>query len=51
MEYYEKFEKLREFLGDKIILENVLNYFDSDQIDEFCNSTATDYDCEDIFEE
>ena len=50
MEYYEKFEKLRETLGDKIVLENVLSYFNSDQIDEFCDSTATDYDYEYIFE-
>ena len=51
MEYWEKFEKLREILGDEIIFENILNYFTSDQIDEFCDSIATDYDCEDIFEE
>ena len=44
MEYWEKFKKLREILGDKTVLEEVVNYFNSDQIDEFCDSVATDYD-------
>lgn len=46
MEYYEKFEKLREILGDDQVLNEVLNYFSSDQIDEFCDSVASDYDVE-----
>ena len=51
MEYWEKFEKLREILGDETVLQEVSNYFTADQIDEFCDSVATDYDVEDEFNE
>ena len=51
MEYYEKFEKLREILGDETVLQEVINYFTVDQIDEFCDSVATDYDIENEFED
>ena len=50
MEWYEKFEKLREILGDETVLQEVSNYFTSIQIDEFCDSVATDYDIENEFE-
>ena len=50
MEWYEKFEKLREILGDETVLQEVSNYFTSAQIDEFCDSVATDYDIENEFE-
>lgn len=51
MEYWEKFEKLREILGDETVLREVTNYFTSDQIDDFCDSVATDYDIENEFNE
>lgn len=46
MEYWEKFERLREILGDETVLQEVSMYFTSDQIDEFCDSVANDYDVE-----
>jgi len=51
MEYWEKFEKLREILGDETVLREVTNYFTSDQIDDFCDSVATDYDIGNEFNE
>ena len=51
MEYWEKFEKLREILGDETVLQEVTNYFTADQVNEFCDSVATDYDVENEFEE
>ena len=51
MEYWEKFEKIKDYLTNEIILENVLNYFTSDQINDFCDSLITDYDLEDEFNE
>lgn len=51
MEYWEKFEKLREILGDETVLQEVANYFTADQIDEFCDSVANDYDVENEFNE
>ena len=50
MEFWEKFEKLRAILGDETVLNSVLNYFSSDQINEFCNNTITIYDIENEFE-
>lgn len=50
MEYWEKFEKLREILGDETVLQEVINYFAADKIDEFCDSVANDYDIENEFE-
>ena len=37
MEWYDKFEKIREFLSDEIIISNVQDYFCSDDLDDFCN--------------
>lgn len=51
MEYWEKFEILRIKLGDETVLQEVTNYFTADQIDEFCDSVATDYDIENEFNE
>ena len=51
MEWYDKFEKIREFLSDEIIISNVQNYFCSDDLDDFCNQLITDYDLEDEFKE
>jgi hypothetical protein len=51
MEFWEKFEILRIKLGDETVLQEVSNYFTADQIDEFCDSVATDYDLENEFED
>lgn len=51
MEYWEKFEILRIKLGDETVMQEVLNYFTADQINEFCDSVATDYDVENEFED
>ena len=51
MEYWEKFEKIKDYLTNEIILENVLNYFSADEINDFCDSLITDYDLEDEFNE
>lgn len=51
MEWYDKFEKIREFLSDEIIISNVQDYFCSDDLDDFCNQLITDYDLEDEFKE
>lgn len=51
MEYWEKLEILRIKLGDETVLQEVSNYFTADQIDEFCDSVATDYDIENEFED
>jgi len=42
---------LREILGDETVLDEVSNYFTSDQINEFCDSVANDYDIENQFED
>lgn len=49
MEYWEKFEKIKDYLTNEIILENVLNYFSADEINAFCDSLITDYDLEEEF--
>ena len=51
MEWYDKFEKIREFLSDEIIISNVQSYFCSDDLEDFCNQLIIDYDLEDEFKE
>lgn len=51
MEFWEKLEILRIKLGDETVLQEVTNYFTADQINEFCDSVATDYDLENEFED
>ena len=51
MEFWEKFEILRIKLGDETVLQEITNYFTVDQINEFCDSVATDYDIENEFED
>ena len=50
MDWYSKFEKLREIIGDDAIISNVQNYFCSDDLDDFCDQMITDYDLEYEFE-
>lgn len=49
MDYFDKFNTLREVLGDETVLSEIINYFSSDQIDEFCDSVANDYNVENEF--
>lgn len=49
MDYLEKFNTLREVLGDETVFLEITNYFSSNQIDEFCDSVAHDYDIENEF--
>ena len=51
MEWYEKFERLREVLGDETVFTAIKNYFTADQIEEFCDDIACQYDVELIFHE
>lgn len=51
MDWFDKFEKLREILGDDAIISDVQNYFCSDDLDDFCNQLITDYDLENEFKE
>lgn len=44
MEAYEKFYKLNEWLGNQPFMEAILNYFTTDQINEFCDDIANEYD-------
>ena len=51
MSWYEKFEKLRELIGDETMFCAICNYFNADQLNDFCEQTITDYDLENEFEE
>ena len=51
MEWYEKFEKIHNVLTNDIIIEAMLNYFNSDELNDFCDSMITDYDLESEFED
>jgi hypothetical protein len=51
MEYFEKFEKFREILGDETVFVEITNYFTPDQLDEFCDSVANEYDIENKLED
>ena len=51
MKFWEKFEILRIKLGDETVLQEITNYFTADQINEFCDSVATDYDIDNEFED
>ena len=51
MEWYEKFEKIRNVLTNDIIIEAMLNYFNDDELNDFCDSMITDYDLESEFED
>ena len=51
MEWYDKFEKLKEILGDKEMLIAVSNYFSDSQGEDFCDSVINEYDLESEFNE
>lgn len=43
-ETYYRFQQLREELSDDTILEEIAQYFSSDQLNELCESIEDDYD-------
>lgn len=51
MKWYEKLEKIREFISDTELLNAVGNYFDADQMNDFCEQMIIDFDLENEFEE
>lgn len=51
MEWYEKLEKIRDYISDESIIEAMGNYFDSYQIEDFCNELIIDNDLDLEFSE
>ena len=51
MEWYEKLEKLRDHISDADIITAMGNYFNSDQMDEFCNELIINNDLDSEFPE
>lgn len=51
MEWYEKLEKIREFVSDEAIITAIGNYFNSDQMNDFCEQMIIDFELESEFEE
>ena len=49
MEWYKKLEKVREFVCDEKIITAMGNYFNSDQMEDFCEELITNYGLEDEF--
>lgn len=51
MEWCEKLEKLRDYISDESIIEAMGNYFDSQQMEDFCNELIIDNDLDSEFSE
>ena len=51
MEWYEKLEQIREFICDEEIITAMGNYFNSDQMDDFCDQLIIDNDLEEEFKD
>lgn len=51
MDWYEKLEKIREFVSDEEIITAMGNYFNSDDMNDFCEQMIVDYDLENEFED
>lgn len=51
MEWYEKLEKIREFISDNEIIIAMGNYFNSDQMEDFCNELIINNDLDSEFPE
>lgn len=49
MEWYEKLEKVREFVCDEEIITAMGNYFNSDQMEDFVNELIINYDLDSEF--
>ena len=43
-ETYNRFQRLREDIGDDALLEAIAQYYSSDQLNELCESIEDDYD-------
>lgn len=50
MEAYEKFEHLCEILDKETIFEAIVNYFPTNELDEFCEHVIWDNELEEEFE-
>ena len=51
MEWYKKLEKIRDIISDESIIEAMGNYFDSRQMEDFCNELIIDNDLDSEFSE
>ena len=51
MSWYEKLEKVREFVCDEEIITAMGNYFNSDQMEDFVNELIINYDLDSEFPE
>lgn len=51
MEWHEKLEKIRDYISDASIIEAMGNYFDSQQMEDFCNELIIDNDLDSEFSE
>ena len=51
MEWYENFEKIREFICDEEIITAMVNYFNSDQMEDFVNELIINNDLDSEFPE
>ena len=49
MDWYEKLEKVREFVCDEEIITAMGNYFNSDQMEDFVNELIINYDLDSEF--
>lgn len=51
MEWYEKLEKIRNYILDESIIEAMGNYFNSDQMEDFCDELIINNDLDSEFPE
>lgn len=51
MEWYEKLEKIRDYISDESIIEAMGNYFDPYKMEDFCNELIIDNDLDSEFSE
>lgn len=51
MEFWEKMERLRELVGDKAVLDELVQYLNSDEQNDFVDDYIRLYDLEDAFPE
>jgi hypothetical protein len=50
MEWYEKLDKIRDSVCDEAIILAMGNFFNGDQMNDFCEELITNYGLEDEFE-
>lgn len=44
METYERFELARQEVGDSAILDELVQYMSTDELEEFCEAVEDDFD-------